>query len=84
MNITAARNKQDRRRVNLSWKKAKDATGYNIRYGTDPKQLYQNYQVYKDTSVTINSLHADLEYFFSVEAINENGRTWGNVVVSAD
>jgi hypothetical protein len=84
MNITAARNKLDRRRVNLSWKKAKDATGYNIRYGTDPKQLYQNYQVYKDTSVTINSLHADLEYFFSVEAFNENGRTSDNVVVSAN
>jgi len=82
--LLAARDMQDRRSVHLSWKKAKDATGYNIRYGTDTEHLYQNYQVYKDTSITINSLHADLEYFFSIEAFNENGRKSGNGAVSAE
>ena len=82
-NLAAERNMQDRRRVRLSWRKAKQANGYNIRYGIDPNQLYENYQVYRDTSVTINSLHSDMEYFFSVEAFNEKGKSSSNTVVSA-
>lgn len=82
-NLSAKRNKEDGRKVTLSWDKADHAFGYNIKYGVDPGELYQTYQVYHETSVTINSLRSDLEYFFTIEAFNENGRTDSDLIVSA-
>jgi hypothetical protein len=38
--------------------------------------------VYGDTAVTINSLDAGQEYFFTVESFNENGVTAGSTVVN--
>ncbi len=67
------RNKADRRSVTLNWTPSSKATGYYINYGLDPNTLYQTYLVYKDTTVTINSLNAELDYEFMIEAFNENG-----------
>ena len=82
-NLSAKRNIEDGRKVTLSWDKADEAFGYNIKYGIDPGELYQTYQVYHETAVTINSLRSDLEYFFTIEAFNENGRTDSDLIVSA-
>ena len=71
--LVAERDPANRRTVRLTWDRSPGATGYNIRYGTDPDRLYHNYSIYGDTSVVINSLHTGWEYFFSVEAFNENG-----------
>lgn len=73
--LEAQRNSANRRSVSLSWSKSPHATGYVISYGSDKKKLYQNYMVYKDTTLTINSLDANQKYYFSIEAFNENGRT---------
>ena len=69
----AVRNQEDRRKVSLSWNKAPGATGYNISYGTHEEKLYLDYMVYDDTTLTINSLNVAMEYWFSIEAFNENG-----------
>jgi hypothetical protein len=74
------RNQDDKRSVKLLWKKSKTATGYNISYGTDKNKLYHNYIVYQDTSLIINSLNANQEYYFSVESFNENGITPGGII----
>lgn len=79
--LKAERNPGDRRSVQLSWEKAEGAVGYNISFGTDEGKLYQNYMVYSDTAVTINSLNAGQEYYFSIESFNENGTTEGGEVV---
>jgi xylan 1,4-beta-xylosidase len=81
--FTAERNPADKRSVLLNWEKVEGATGYNISFGTDSNKLYHNYMVYADTSVTINSLHAGKDYFFSIEAFNENGITTNEAVISA-
>lgn len=80
-NLKAERNPGDRRSVQLSWDKAEGAVGYNINFGTDEGKLYQSYMVYSDTAVTINSLNAGQEYYFSIEPFNENGITEGGEVV---
>ncbi len=82
--FSAERNQEDRRSVILSWNKSEDADGYSIDYGTTKDKLYLNYQVYQDTTLTINSLNADLEYFFTIESFNENGITESNIVVSIE
>ncbi len=71
----------DRRKVQLTWNRSENAVGYNICYGVVNQKLYQNYMVYGDTSLIINTLNTDLTYYFTIEAFNENGIThYGDVV----
>ncbi|MDE5417088.1 family 43 glycosylhydrolase [Labilibaculum sp. DW002] len=74
--------KKDRRAVDLSWNKSEHATGYNISYGNAKDKLYHNYLVYGDTAVTIRSLNSNQEYFFTIEAFNENGIVKSEALIS--
>lgn len=65
----------DKRAVTLKWTKSDNAVGYNISYGVAPDKLYHNYLVYDDAEVTIRSLNSNQEYYFTIEAFNENGIT---------
>ena len=69
----AERRMSDRRIVQLKWDKAKEASGYNIRYGIAKDKLYQNYIAYTNNELIIRSLNSDSFYFFTIEAFNENG-----------
>jgi hypothetical protein len=71
---------QDRAIVKLTWNKDANATGYNIRFGTDKNKLYENYIVYGKNEITIRSLNADLPYYFSIDAFNEAGVVKGKTV----
>lgn len=82
--LVVTRNPGDRRSVQLNWERAENADGYNISFGIHPEQRYNNYLVYQDTTITINTLNADLEYYFSVESFNENGRSTTDFVVGTD
>ncbi len=78
------RNPTDKRSVHLSWEKINNATGYNISYGIDKNRLHQNYIVYQDTTLEINSLDANQNHYFLIESFNENGRTSGEIILSAE
>jgi xylan 1,4-beta-xylosidase len=80
--FTAARNQVDRRSVDLTWEKSENATGYNISYGSDKNKLYHNYMVYRDTTLTINSLNVNQTYYFSIESFNENGITMSDKIIT--
>jgi hypothetical protein len=73
--LKATRNQKDRRSVTLQWKRSKNAIGYNICYGINENMMYQNYLVYQDTFVDINSLNINHSCLFSIEPFNENGIT---------
>jgi hypothetical protein len=77
----------DRRTVHLTWEADKNATGYNIRYGTRPDKLYFNYMTIcgkgaLSAGISIHSLHAQKEYYFTIDAFNEGGVTKGETVVA--
>lgn len=74
-NLKGERKPDKRRTVSLNWDKSENATGYNISYGVDKDKLYHNYMVYSDTALVINSLNANLGYYFTIESFNENGIT---------
>ena len=74
------RKPENRRRVKLTWMKSEQATGYNICYGSNKNKLYNNYQVYGDTSVIINNLNVKQAYFFTIRSFNENGITTTKLV----
>lgn len=80
--FTVSRNQEDLRGATLSWTKQADAIGYNIRYGIAPDKLYSNYQVFDADSLTIRSLNSTLQYYFTIDAFNENGITEGTEIRS--
>ncbi|HEY9044933.1 MAG TPA: family 43 glycosylhydrolase [Ohtaekwangia sp.] len=81
--LDVQRNQNDKRSVTLTWLKDKNATGYVISYGVDKNRLYQNYMIYSDTTVTINSLNANEKYYFTLEAFNESGITASGLMIEA-
>jgi len=74
--ITAARQK-NRRFMDVSWQASPSADFYIVRYGIKPDRLTLNYQVYSSNSVTIPGLNTDVEYFVTVDAVNDSGVTKG-------
>lgn len=79
--FTVARDTADKRNVTINWKKHSNVVGYNIRYGTAPNKLYENYQILNTDSLTIHSLDKMQQYFFAIDAFNENGITKGKTIV---
>jgi xylan 1,4-beta-xylosidase len=75
--FSAIRETYDLRHVTLIWNKQPRATGYMIRYGAQPDKLYQSYQVYSDTSITIRKLNVSQTYYFRIDAFGEDGVTTG-------
>ncbi len=65
--------------VKMSWEKSANATGYNIRFGTDKDKLYHSYQVYKKTRLTVPCPDKSSTYWFEIDAFNENGITPGKL-----
>jgi hypothetical protein len=80
-NFILTRIQSDKREVKLKWDKSPDAVGYNIRFGTQADKLYHNYQVLGADSLTIRSLNRLQQYFFTIDAFNENGIKKGVRVV---
>lgn len=71
--IKISREWKDKRKVSLKWDKVENATGYNIRYGTDKDKLYLDHMVYGTNELTIRSLNAEIPYHFTITSFNENG-----------
>lgn len=65
--------KTDRRDALITWKPVKNAQGYNIRWGIAPDKLYSSWLLYGDNQLLLKALTTDQEYWFAIEAFNENG-----------
>lgn len=63
----------DRRDITISWEPVKGAQGYNVLWGIAPDKLYSSWMVYGNNELLMKSLTIDQDYYFCVEAFNENG-----------
>ncbi|MCK7590673.1 family 43 glycosylhydrolase [Subsaxibacter sp. CAU 1640] len=63
----------DRRNVNLTWEKVKDATGYVIYWGISKDKLNLSAMMYDTPNYELRALNTDQSYYLQVEAFNENG-----------
>ena len=65
----------DRRNAFISWQKVPGAVGYNILWGIGRDKLYETYQRFADQgeSLEIRALTVGQDYYFAVEAFDENG-----------
>jgi xylan 1,4-beta-xylosidase len=70
-----AKRDTDTRNAFVSWKPVAGAVGYNVRWGISKDKLYQTYQVFADqpNSLEVRALTVGQDYFFAIEAFNENG-----------
>jgi len=71
----AVRRDADARNAFITWKSMEGAVGYNVLWGIKPDKLYQTYQVFADQGDTleIRALTIGQEYYFAIEAFDENG-----------
>jgi xylan 1,4-beta-xylosidase len=73
-NLKVVRDK-DERNTFISWDKVEGAVGYNILWGIKKDRLYQTYQVWADEKeeLELRALNVGQDYYFTIEAFNENG-----------
>lgn len=65
--------KADRKDALITWDRQKNAQGYNIRWGIAPDKLYSSWLIYDSNELLLKALTTDQEYYFAIEAFNENG-----------
>ena len=63
----------DKRDIDISWTPVKGAQGYNILWGVAPDKLYSSWMVYDNNELFMKSLTVGQDYYFCIEAFNENG-----------
>ncbi|HEU4747423.1 MAG TPA: discoidin domain-containing protein, partial [Gemmatimonadaceae bacterium] len=70
----SVRRDSDARNAFVTWEKSPGAIGYNVLWGIAPNKLYQTYQRFHDEDpLEIRALTVGQEYYFAIEAFNENG-----------
>jgi len=73
----------DKRRFLLKWNKQKNTVGYIVRWGVSANRLNNAVMVF-DNQLEAGYFNRDAEYFFTVDAFNENGVTLGKQVLKAN
>jgi hypothetical protein len=70
-----ARRDTDARNAFVTWQPVRGAVGYNVRWGIARDKLYQTYQVFADapSSLEVRALNVGQDYWFAIEAFDENG-----------
>jgi glycoside hydrolase family 43, candidate beta-glycosidase; central CBM32 module len=74
-NLKVERSKADKRNAMITWEPVKEAYAYNIYYGIAPDKLYNSITVLGDTMYDFRGLDKDTDYYFSIEALGESGRS---------
>lgn len=67
------RTKKDSRSAWLRWSPSDDAYAYNIYMGTEPDKLYNCIMVYGANEYWLKTMDNEKAYYFTIEALNENG-----------
>ena len=63
----------DTRNLTLAWDAVTAAYAYNIYYGIAPEKLYNCVMVIDQDRLNLRGLNRDVNYYFSIQAIGENG-----------
>jgi hypothetical protein len=75
--------KTDHRRFLLNWNKQENANGYIVHWGINGNQLNNATMVYTN-QLEAGYFNRDSEYYFAVDAFNENGLTKGTAVTKGE
>jgi hypothetical protein len=67
------RTEKDKRSAWIRWSPVDNAYAYNIYYGIAPDKLYNCIMVHDMNEYWFKAMDSQKAYYFSIEAINENG-----------
>jgi xylan 1,4-beta-xylosidase len=67
------RTEKDKRSAFIKWNPVDNAYAYNIYYGTAPDKLYTAIMVHGNNEYWLKTMDNMKTYYFTIEAINENG-----------
>ncbi|RYE22322.1 MAG: xylosidase [Sphingobacteriales bacterium] len=67
------RTEKDKRDAWIKWQPVDSAYAYNIYIGIAPDKLYNCIMVHNASQYFFKAMDKDLPYYFTIEAINENG-----------
>ncbi len=67
------RTEKDKRSAWIRWQPVDNAFAYNIYYGVAPDKLYNCVMVYEMNEYWFKAMDSQKTYYFTIEAINENG-----------
>ena len=82
-NFVVLRTEKDPRSAWLRWAPVDGAYAYNIHFGLAPDKLYSCIMVHSANDYTFKGMDKDRAYYFTIEAINENGVSARTPVVLA-
>jgi hypothetical protein len=78
------RTMKDKRSAWLKWCPVDNAYAYNIYMGTDPDKLYNCIMVYSTNEYWLKTMDKEKTYYFSIEALNENGAGVSSPVIISE
>ncbi|MBC9932119.1 family 43 glycosylhydrolase [Chitinophaga qingshengii] len=67
------RTEKDKRSAWIKWEPVDNAYAYNIYFGIAPDKLYNCIMVHNANDYFFKGMDKELPYYYSIEAINENG-----------
>jgi xylan 1,4-beta-xylosidase len=83
-NFYVLRTEKDKRSAWLKWKPVDNAYAYNIYTGVSPDKLYNCIMVHSANEYYYKAMDREKTYYFTIEAINENGVSERIPVVKAE
>ncbi|HEX6915057.1 MAG TPA: family 43 glycosylhydrolase [Chitinophagaceae bacterium] len=78
------RTEKDKRSAFLKWKPVDNAFAYNIYYGTQPDKLYTCIMVHSNNEYWMKAMDSQRTYYYTIEAINENGKSERTAVLKVE
>ncbi|MEO6538761.1 MAG: family 43 glycosylhydrolase [Ferruginibacter sp.] len=82
--LVVLRTEKDKRSAWLKWSPDENAWAWNIYFGTDPDKLYNCIMVHDVNEYWFKAMDSQKAYYFSIEAINENGISERIKVIKVD
>jgi xylan 1,4-beta-xylosidase len=82
--LTVLRTRKDKRSAWLRWSPVDNAYAYNIYMGTGPDKLYNCIMVYGANEYWLKTMDSERVYYFSIEAINENGVSASSRIIKSE
>lgn len=83
-NFIVLRTPKDKRSAYIKWQPVDNAYAYNLYYGTAPDKLYNCIMIHDFNEYWFKAMDSKKTYFFSIEAINENGVSSMTKTIQAD
>ena len=73
---------EDQRNAAVSWNKVKGAQGYVLYWGIKEDRLNNSVMIYDKNEYQLRALNVGVDYFYQIEAFNENGISAKSKLVS--